>query len=72
MNAVSPVYLHKLLRNAQDYGWGKALRKTLGYMARPVGEHRVYRAYRIDPFAAPASESPAGADVTFKVRMAPR
>jgi GNAT superfamily N-acetyltransferase len=40
--------VHKFRRNAEDYGWNIALRKTFAYLVRAVYFQQVYRIYGIN------------------------
>lgn len=60
------VFVRKVQRNVEDYGWGVVARKTLAHLLRLFYFHQVYRIYRIELDGT----QPAGEDVpgfTFKL-----
>lgn len=52
--------IRKVRRNAEDYNWWVAAKRSLAAVLAPVYEHKVYRIYKIDlDHAATAADLPA-------------
>lgn len=48
MNLTASIYLRKIQRNLQDFGWKFTLKRTFARLAKPFREHAQYRIYCID------------------------
>ena len=61
------VWVRRIHRNLEDYGWSTTLRKTLQKAMWPIFFRNVYRLYRIELSSAPREETSASESSSFRL-----